>query len=631
MRKILTTLLLSACLHIPALAVYANETPSGIPFSQLESRIDEVVARYLHQTTPGVAIVVVKDGEIVFSRGYGYADIENRTPVDPATTVFEYGSVGKLFVWTAVMQLAEQGRLDLDADIRTYLPEDFIRRLNFGRTFTMRDLMNHSAGFADNFFDILLDAERVRNPGTLTLREGLLRGQPRQVFEPGTASAYSNFGSALAGYVVGHITGHGFVAYERENIFAPLGMTNTKNQPDLVNNRAFLGSKAGGYFPDGRGGFRRGVWSYGPMYPAGLVNGTAKDLARFAIALTPPHGTPSPLFNDPSTLTTMFTPSTLDPSVLRGTYHGFLRYGGASPTFGHGGNTIAFSANFAVVPAERFGFVVLTNVASEMGVLFAIQDLLLGSSPITPIADNLPCASSVEGTFVMARRTEGTLLEFVSYLGMMGRVRAVDENTIRLSVGPFEARSRQIEPYVFRMIPSASPLSMFADEIHFRMENGRVVHVSVGNGFDMTPLPRGRGMPALIGSLAVVIISTLFFLIMPIIILIRFLRKKEKAVPQFNLLSNGLLLCGTLIVLNNLICLVRLAVINNYRSFLEIVPHVWVNYALLAFASLLFLASLLSLPGNKIGGKRKFLHGATASVMTLLIVVLGSWNFFALG
>jgi len=631
MRKILATLLLSACLHILALAAYANETPSGIPFSELESRIDEVVARYLHQTTPGVAIVVVKDGEIVFSRGYGYADIENRTPVDPATTVFEYGSVGKLFVWTAVMQLAEQGRLDLDADIMTYLPEDFIHQLNFANTFTMRDLLNHSAGFAENFFDILLDAERVRNPGTVTLREGLLRGQPRQIFEPGTTSAYSNFGSALAGYVVGHITGYGFAAYERENIFAPLGMTNTKNQPDLVNNHAFLESKAGGYFPDGRGGFRRGAWSYGPMYPAGLVNGTAEDLARFAMALTPPHGTPSPLFNDPDTLTTMFTPSALDPSVFRGTYHGFLRYGGAFPTFGHGGNTIAFSSNFAVVPAERFGFVVLTNVASEMGVLFAIQDLLLGNSPITPIANDLPCASSVEGIFAMARRTEGTLLEFVSYLTMMGRVRAVDGNTIRLSVGPFEATLRQVEPYIFRMIPSASLLSMFADEIHFRMENGRVVHVSVGNGFDMTPLPRGRGMPALIGSLAVVIGGTLFFLITPIILLIRFLRKKEKAIPRFNLFSNGLLLCGTLLVLNHLVFLVRIGVINMYRSFTEMLPHVWVNYALLVLAILLFLASMLSLWGNGVGGKRKFLHGATVSVMALRLVVLGSWNFFALG
>jgi len=95
MRQIITILLLSACLHIPALTVFANETPSGIPFSELESRIDEIVARYLNQTTPGAAIVVVKDGEIVFSRGYGYANTESRTPVDPAATVFEFGSTGK--------------------------------------------------------------------------------------------------------------------------------------------------------------------------------------------------------------------------------------------------------------------------------------------------------------------------------------------------------------------------------------------------------------------------------------------------------------------------------------------------------------------------------------------------------
>jgi len=182
----------------------------------------------------------------------------------------------------------------LDADIRTYLPEDFSAQLNFERPFTMRDIMNHAAGFAENLFDILLDADRIRNPGMVTLREGLLIGQPRQIFEPGTVSAYSNFGTALAGYVVGHITGQGFAAYERENILDPLGMDNSRNQPDWANDGAFLQAKAAGYLPDGRGGFRRGIWSYGPMYPAGLLNGTAEDLARFAMALTPPRDTAGP-------------------------------------------------------------------------------------------------------------------------------------------------------------------------------------------------------------------------------------------------------------------------------------------------------------------------------------------------
>jgi len=632
-RKALTALAAFACLHITALTAHAGETPSGIPFSELESRIDEVVARYLHQTTPGVAIVVVKDGEIVFSRGYGYADVARRIPVDPAATVFELGSIGKTFVWTAVMQLVERGLLDLDADIRTYLPEDFARRLNFAMPFTMRDLMNHSAGFADNPFDLLADADRVVNPGATTLREGLLTAQPRQIFEPGTTSAYSNFGSALAGYVVGHVTGRGFAAFERENILVPLSMTNTRNQPDWVGNHAFLQAKAGGYARDGRGGFRRGMWSYGAMYPAGLINGTAEDLARFAIALTPRQGDAGALFSNPDTLATMLSPSALDPSLLRGTYHGFIRYGGVFPAFGHGGNTATFSSNFAVVPSERFGFVVLTNVANEPRIIWGIQDLLLGSSPVPPATGSLPCASSVEGNFIMAQRAEGTLLEFLPYLAIF-RARAAGENTISVSVGPLEATYQQIAPYVYRLVSfhGSSLLGIVAQEVHFRMDGGRVVHVATGNGFDLTPLPQGRGIPALIGSLAVAAIGAIFFIVAPVILLIIFLRKKDKTVPRFNFSSNGLMLCGTLLASNFLLLISRI-VINMPRTFAEIVPHVWANYALLVLAAPLLAASAVSLAKGwaQVSARRKVLYGATVSLLALMLVVLRDWNFFALG
>ena len=633
-RKALAALAAFACLHVAALTAHAGETPSGIPFSELENRIDEVVARYLHQTTPGVAIVVVKDGEIVFSRGYGYADVARRIPVDPAATVFELGSIGKTFVWTAVMQLVERGLLDLDANIETYLPEDFARQLNFAMPFTMRDLMNHSAGFADNLFDLIVNADRVRSPGSTTLREGLLTAQPRQIFEPGTISAYSNFGAALAGYVVGHITGRGFAAFERENILVPLSMTNTKNLPDLVGNRAFMQARAGGYAPDGRGGFRRRMWSYGAMYPTGLINGTAEDLARFAIALTPRQGDAGALFSNPDTLATMFAPSALDPSLLRGTYHGFLRYDGVFPSVGHGGNTIAFSSNFAVVPSQRFGFVVLTNVASEPSLIWGIQDLLLGSSPISPAAGSLPSASSVEGNFVTARRTEGTLLEFLPYF-MMNRIRAVGENTIRLSLGPYSATYRQVAPYVYRLVSFDAPggVGMMAYEIHFRMDGGRPVLLALGNGFDLTPLPRGRGMPVLIGSLAATAIGMVFFLVMPVVLLIMFLRKKDKAIARFNFFSNGLMLCGTLAALNLGLFGLRGGVINNFRTFAELAPHVWANYALLALSVPLLVASVVFLIREhaRVSARREVLFSVTVSLLALMFVVLRDWNFFALG
>ncbi|MCL1786423.1 MAG: beta-lactamase family protein, partial [Defluviitaleaceae bacterium] len=232
MKKSLSLLLAFICMLAIPLSASAAEatTPTGIPLSQIESRINALVEAYMHEFTPGAAITVVHDGQIIFSRGYGYADLARRVPVDPAATVFEYGSISKLFVYVSVMQLVEQGLLDLDADIHTYLSDESASLFNFEKTFTMRDLLNHSAGFGGFNFNMAQDAENVTVHRTL--REALLATQPPQIFEPGTATAYATFSSALAAYIVSHITGQGFSTYEREHIFAPLDMGNTRSQPD---------------------------------------------------------------------------------------------------------------------------------------------------------------------------------------------------------------------------------------------------------------------------------------------------------------------------------------------------------------------------------------------------------------
>src|SRR5690554_6145935 len=105
-----------------------EQTPSGIPMDDLEEFIDQYVENYIDVTTPGAAILVIMDGEVVFSKGYGYGNIEEQIPVDPANTVFEYGSISKLFVYTTIMRLSEEGKIDLNEDIREYLPEGFLKK-----------------------------------------------------------------------------------------------------------------------------------------------------------------------------------------------------------------------------------------------------------------------------------------------------------------------------------------------------------------------------------------------------------------------------------------------------------------------------------------------------------------------
>lgn len=150
---ILFLLVIALCMQSFSQYTYAQnkefETPSGMNETELENLCDKALEPATRDSIGGAVIVVMKDGKIAFEKSYGYADIEHKKPIDPATTIFEYGSVTKLFTWTSAMQLAENGELDLNKDIRTYLPDDFKLNTKYEKPITMLHLMNHTAGFDD--------------------------------------------------------------------------------------------------------------------------------------------------------------------------------------------------------------------------------------------------------------------------------------------------------------------------------------------------------------------------------------------------------------------------------------------------------------------------------------------------
>jgi CubicO group peptidase (beta-lactamase class C family) len=636
MRKLLSILSLLTLLFTlvtPAFAFEGEVTPSGLSLTEMEEQIEAFMSEYIGTSIPGAAIAVVHEGEIIFSRGYGYADVENQIPVDPAVTVFEYGSITKTFVWVAVMQLVERGLLDLDADVHTYLPDSFI----FEKPFTMRDLLNHSAGFEDFLIGMFLDTQTVKNP--VSLEETLLALQPRQIFTPGMLSAYSNYGTALAAFVVESVSRQEYTAFERENILFPLNMQNTLNQPDWFENDAFLANKAKGYNADGEGGFHEGMWTYIPAYPAGAINGTAEDLAAFLIALMPPSGEQSPLFAYIDTLEALFTPSSSDPINYPGTHHGFLYYPGILPALGHSGGTATFRTDFALVPESRFGFVLLTNNSwLDFNFLPAIHELLLGN-PQTPTAgSSLPSAETVEGQFFAARRY-GKFTEFFTYVGLanvsMIQVSALDENRIELSAGVLgSAVYVQTEPYVYHIYDSSDGLliASWIPQMRFALEDGLPVRIHVGNGSDFTSLPAGRTMPFLIASLVMVALSGAFLVITPtvLLVLIFIRRKNPKKRTRFDLFSIGLLLSGTLFVFNNSLLFARFG-INPFFEASVVVPQIWLNYVLTALMMLFFIGSLWSWrTAGETRKKSKVLFVLSAVFTIMFVVVLHNWQFFVL-
>jgi CubicO group peptidase (beta-lactamase class C family) len=169
---------------------------------------------------PGAVFVMVKDGELFFARGYGYADLETRRPVDPETTLFRVASVSKLFTATAAMQLVEQGKLDLHADVNQYL-EDFEIEEAFGEPVTLHHLLTHTGGFDDRY---LRSAVRIGTP-IQPLGLYLAERMPPRVTPPGRILSYSNHGIALVGHLVEAVTGSSFTEYVDAQVLGPLRMT----------------------------------------------------------------------------------------------------------------------------------------------------------------------------------------------------------------------------------------------------------------------------------------------------------------------------------------------------------------------------------------------------------------------
>lgn len=245
--------------------------------SELESFMDSVMNEHMvDYNIPGATISVVNTTDVLFSKGYGYANLEEQTSVSPNETLFRVASISKLFTFTAVMQLVEQGLLDLDTDVNTYLSEFKIPD-TYPEPITLSHLMSHTPGFEEKIFTFLprsLD-------DLLSLEEYLSTRMPERIRPPGEISAYSNYGAALAGYIVAQVANTNFDEYIEDNIFNPLNMTHSSfRQPlpsglltDVVTEYSY---EEGNYYPQ----------EFGAIHatPAGSLSSTAIDMANFMIA-----------------------------------------------------------------------------------------------------------------------------------------------------------------------------------------------------------------------------------------------------------------------------------------------------------------------------------------------------------
>ena len=232
---------------------------------------DEAMAR---GRAPGAVCVVVERDGIVFANGYGVTDVESKRPVDPERTLFRVASISKLVTATCAMQLYEQGRIDLDADVNDYL-DAFQLPDTFPEPVTPAHLLTHTGGFDDRFVGMAAPTRATRGP----LGDYLARRMPPRVMPPGRTASYSNHGMALAGHIVEAVSGVPFEHYAREHVFKPLGMHSSA----FVLEPRLAGRLATGY--DTRGGpLRPEPYGFPQTVPASTLMVTGTDMARFLIA-----------------------------------------------------------------------------------------------------------------------------------------------------------------------------------------------------------------------------------------------------------------------------------------------------------------------------------------------------------
>jgi CubicO group peptidase (beta-lactamase class C family) len=321
---------------------------------EVEAFIDGIMVDQMDiNHIPGAIVSVVKDGKLIFAKGYGYSDYENKVQVDAERTMFRVGSVSKLFVWTAVMQLVEQGKLSLDADLNTYL--DFTIPATYPQPITMKNLMSHTSGFEDSGYkDYRLLPEEL-----IPLDQYVKAQIPARVYPPGEIAAYSNYGASLAGYIVERISGLPFTEYSEKYIFSPLGMSHSSFRQPLPTELASDMSLGYNFYQDQ---YLKCGFEYVENYPAGGMTSTAADMAKFMLAnLQNGQLGADRILSEKITQQMQSQLFSNDPR-LPGMAYGFMEnsLNGYRLLF-HGGDTTFFNAGLYLIPDQNLGIFVATN------------------------------------------------------------------------------------------------------------------------------------------------------------------------------------------------------------------------------------------------------------------------------
>jgi CubicO group peptidase (beta-lactamase class C family) len=437
----------------------------------------------------GAVVVVVKDGKVLLAKGYGYADVAARKPVDPERTLFRAGSVSKLFTWTAVMQLVEQGKLDLDADINGYL--DFKIPPRNGKPITLRNIMTHTPGF-----DEAIRALIIANPKDMpTLEAALKHWIPPRVTDAGSTPAYSNYGAGLAGYIVQRVSGMSFDDYIEQKIFAPLGMNQATFRQPLP--KRFQADMSKGYkVASGK----PQPFELVTLPPAGSLSISGTAMAPFMIAHLQNGAFGSGQILREATAVEMHsTASTVIPPLNRmllGFYENNIN---GHRVITHGGDTEYFHTELNLFADDGVGLYISVNSLGKDGAAAPIRTMLFKEFSDRYFPAPLPEGSvdaktAKEHAQLMAGRytfTRRAHTSFLSLLNLLGEIQVVANDDGTITVNELKGTDeqpkkwREIAPFVWRNVAGG-------DRLAAKVENGRVTRF----GYDEYPFMLFERVPS---------------------------------------------------------------------------------------------------------------------------------------
>jgi len=531
--------------NVPVVAPQTSPGPE-LTKADFETFLDALIPSQLrNRNIAGAVVSVVKDGQVLFQKGYGYADVEEKKPVLPEQTLFRPGSISKLFTATAVMQLVEQGKLDLDHDVNDYL--DFPIPKTYPEPVTLRQLLTHTGGFQETLKNLFVAHESDIKP----LRTYLVNEMPARIFPPGKIPSYSNYGVTLAGYIVERVSGEKFERYIENHILKPLGMNHSTFDQPLSTQLAPQMSK--GYLSASK---EPRDFEFVQVAPAGALTTTAADMTRFMLAFLQDGAVDGVSILKPETVRQMETRQFEFHPMLPGLGITFMEYL-VDPVriIAHGGDTVYFHSDMILVPNAHLGYFLSynslgKNVGGGRGEVFRAFVNRYFASAAQPKADfdsNMAKSDgrAVSGLYDGTRRAETTFLKILA-LADQSKVNSDKEGILQIQGMKNQSGElkqwREIAPLVYREIDGL-------ERIGFRRDASGAVD-------ELLPLPaiyEGQRVPWYASKIFVglviggsLLLALLTVLLWPVAVIIR----KRYQRPLFSTQSDRVLY-----FLSRLVCL----------------------------------------------------------------------------